>query len=92
MGLVPHHFEDGIDGLLLGGVDERAGVDDDDVGVFGAGGDFSPVGGEHAHHDLGVHEVLGTTEADKADARTRRGRGGISVLFGGRGTAVDGHS
>src|ERR1035441_8813407 len=36
--LVPNHFEDGIDRLLLGGVDERAGVDPDDVGVFGPGG------------------------------------------------------
>jgi hypothetical protein len=36
--LVLDHLEDGVDGFLLGGVDERTGVDDEDVGVFGAGG------------------------------------------------------
>jgi hypothetical protein len=40
--LVLHHLEDGVDGLLLGGVDEGAGVDDEDVGVFGAGVSCAP--------------------------------------------------
>ena len=35
VGLVARHFEDGVDRLLLGGVDEGAGVDDEDFGVFG---------------------------------------------------------
>ena len=38
--LVLDHLEDGVDGLLLGGVDEAAGVDDEDFGVFGAGGEL----------------------------------------------------
>ena len=61
------HLEDGIDGLLLGGVDEAAGVDDDDLGVFSLGGEFGSVVVEHAHHDLGVDEVFGAAERDEAD-------------------------
>lgn len=50
--LVLDHLEDGVDRLLLGGVDEAAGVDDDDLGVFGPGGEFGSVVVEEAHHDL----------------------------------------
>ncbi len=39
--LVLDHLEDGVDGLLLGGVDEAAGVDDEDLGVFGVGGELA---------------------------------------------------
>ena len=35
-GLVLRHFQDGVDRLLLGAGDERAGVDHDHVGFFGA--------------------------------------------------------
>ena len=64
--LVLDHLEDGVDGLLLGGVDEAAGVDDDDLGVFGAGGELGSVVVEEAHHDLGVDEVFGAAEGDEA--------------------------
>ena len=64
--LVLDHLEDGVDGLLLGGVDEAAGVDDDDLGVFGAGGELGPVVVEQAHHDLGVDEVFGAAEGDES--------------------------
>ena len=60
------HLEDGVDGLLLGGVDEAAGVDDEDLGVFGAGGELGAAAMEQAHHDLGVDEVLGAAERDEA--------------------------
>jgi hypothetical protein len=60
------HLEDGVDGLLLGGVDEAAGVDDDDLGVFGAGGQLGSVVVEQAHHDLRVDEVFGAAERDEA--------------------------
>ncbi len=63
--LVLDHLEDGVDGLLLGGVDEAAGVDDDDLGVFGAGGELGSVVVEQAHHDLGVDEVFGAAEGDE---------------------------
>jgi hypothetical protein len=64
--LVLHHLEDGVHGLLLGRVDEAAGVDDDDFGVFGPGGELGSVVMEEAHHDLGVDEVLGAAERDEA--------------------------
>jgi hypothetical protein len=60
------HLKDSVDGLLLGGVDEAAGVDDDDLGVFGSGGEFGSVVMEEAHHDLGVDEVFGASERDEA--------------------------
>jgi len=53
------HFEDGVDGFLLGGVNEGAGVDDEDVGFFGMSGEASAGAVEQAHHDLGVDEVFG---------------------------------
>ena len=76
--LVLRHFEDGVDGLLLGGVDEAAGVDDDDVGVFGVGGERGAAVVEQAHHDLGVDEVFGAAEGDEADFGLR----GFSLDFG----------
>ena len=56
---VAGHFEDGVDGFLLGCVDEAAGVDDEDVGLFGPGGQACAAAIEKAHHDLGVDQVLG---------------------------------
>jgi len=63
--LVLDHLEDGVDGLLLGGVDEGAGVDDDDFGVFGAGCEVGAVVVEQAHHDFGVDEVFGQPRETK---------------------------
>jgi len=37
---VLRHIENGIDGLLLGGVDEGASVDNKHIGVFGIPGQF----------------------------------------------------
>ncbi len=54
------HFEDGVDGLLLGGVNEAAGVDDEDFGVFWTGGEARTGAVQQAHHDLGIDEVFGT--------------------------------
>ena len=39
------HFQDSVDGFLLGGVDEAAGVDDEDVGLVGMGGELMAAGG-----------------------------------------------
>ena len=61
------HLEDGIDGLLLGGVDEGAGVDDQDFCVFGVVGELGAGAMEQAHHDLGVDQILGAAEGDEAD-------------------------
>ena len=73
------HLEDGVDGLLLGGVDEGAGVDDEDFGVFGVGGEARAGAVEQAHHDLGVDEVFGAAERNKAHGRGR-GRGGFGHI------------
>ena len=67
--LVLDHLEDGVDGFLLGGVDEAAGVDDEYVGVFGTGSELCAAAVEQAHHDLGVDEVLGAAERDEAYRR-----------------------
>ena len=64
--LVLDHLEDGVDGLLLGGVDEGAGVHDEDVGVFGGRGELGTVVMQEAHHDFGVDEVFGTAKGDEA--------------------------
>ena len=53
------HFKDGVDGLLLGGVDEAAGVDDEDFGLLGTRGQARATAIEEAHHDLGVDQVFG---------------------------------
>ena len=65
--LMPGHFEDGVDRLLLGALDERAGIHHNHVGIFGAAGEFGPGSGQQAHHDFAIDQVFGTTEADKAD-------------------------
>ena len=73
------HFENGVDRLLLGRVDEGAGVDDEDFGLFGMGGEPRAGAVEQAHHHLGVDEVFGAAQGDKAHG-------------GGRGWGGFGHS
>src|SRR5271157_2592544 len=58
--LVAGHFENGVDGLLLGGVNEAAGVDDEDFGLFRMSGQPHAGAVEQAHHHLGIDEVLRT--------------------------------
>ena len=60
-------LEDGIHAFLLGGFDERAGVDDDRIGLAGIVGDFDAVAQEGAEHDFGVHQILGATQRDHAN-------------------------
>ena len=65
--LCSRHLEDGVDRFLLGLVDERAGVDDEHVGVGGIAGQLMPrLLGEPEHH-LGVDEVLGAAEGDHSN-------------------------
>jgi len=79
-GFVAGHLKDGRDRLLLGNVNERTGVDDQDIGIFGACGEASAGAVEEAHHDLGVDEVFGTAERDEADS----GPPGSGLCFLGR--------
>ena len=64
-----HGFENGIHALLLRGVNERAGVDDDGIGLRGVIGDFDAAFQQGAEHDFGVHQILGAAERNQADAQ-----------------------
>ncbi len=72
--LMPRHLQNRIHRFLLRALDERAGVDHNDVSIFGAGNQLRPGLCQHAHHDFAIDQVLGTSQADKADLRWRRGR------------------
>src|SRR5262249_49121922 len=65
--LLPRHLQDGVHGLLLGAVDEGAGVHDDHVGGRRVRHHLVAAGLELADHDLAVDQVLGAAEADEAD-------------------------
>jgi hypothetical protein len=60
-------LEDVVDRFLLGRVDERAGVYDDDVGLVLIGDDFHAGLVEVADHDLAIHEVLCAAEGNEGD-------------------------
>jgi hypothetical protein len=60
-----HRAEDGVDGFLLGHVDERAGVDDEDVGEFRIGRERHAGLREVADHDFGVDQVFGAAKRDE---------------------------
>jgi hypothetical protein len=74
--LVARQLEDGLDRLLLGALDEAAGVDDDDVGAGGVL--HQPVAGlgQGAEHDLAVHPVLRAAERVHVDG-SRHGAAAI---------------
>ena len=74
--LVLHHLEDGVDRLLFGGIDEAAGVDDDNFRVFRVGGQLGTVVVQQTHHHFGVDQVLGAAERDEAHLRFSRGGNG----------------
>ena len=68
-------MENRLDGFLLRGIDERAGVDDEHVGLAGIRGDLHAAPGGVAEHDLGIDEILGAAERDHADLHGRVGCG-----------------
>ena len=59
--------DDGGDGLVLGDVDEGAGVDDEDVGEVRFRGHDHAFLLEVADHDFGIDEILGAAEGDETD-------------------------
>ena len=64
--LVLRKLENGVDRLLLRGIDERACVDDEDVGGRRVTRQLvSRIAREPQHH-LGIDKVLGTTKRNKA--------------------------
>ena len=82
--LVLHHLKDGIDGLLLGRIDEAARIDDKNLGVLGAGGNVAASLMQHPHHHFGVDQVLRAAKGDEAYFRSGRKRGGLNVRDVGR--------
>ena len=68
--LVLGHLQDGVDALLLGRVDEAAGVHDQHLRLLGVGGELIAGPPQQAQHPLRVHLVLGTAKADDAYVHT----------------------
>ena len=62
-------FENRVHAFFLCGVNERAGVDDDRVGLRGVIGDFHAAFQERTEHDFGVHKILGAAERNQPDAQ-----------------------
>ena len=71
--LVLRHLEDGVDRLLLGRVDERAGVDDEHVGVGGVLRQLVARLLREPEHHLGVDEILRTAEGNQTDLHETSG-------------------
>jgi len=76
------HLQDGVDRLLAGALDERAGVDHRDVGVLDPLGEGVAGAGQGAQHQLPVEAVLRAAER----AEVHGGFGGLAgVGHGGAG-------
>jgi hypothetical protein len=50
------------------GLDEAAGVDDDDIGAVGFGDERVAVLRELAEHAFGIDEIFRTAEADESES------------------------
>src|SRR5580704_15336989 len=62
-----YHRDNGVDRFQLRGIDEAAGVDDQDVGIAGMLRKLMAAGDQVAHNYLGVDEVFGAAETYKTD-------------------------
>jgi hypothetical protein len=74
--LVLRHLENGVDRLLPGFIDERAGVDDEHVGVGRVPGELMTGLLREPEHDLGVDEVLRAAEGYHSNLHGENGVGG----------------
>ena len=54
-------LENGGDTFSFGGVDKRAGVDDQDIGLSRVGGEVHSSGAQMTQHDFGVDEIFRAT-------------------------------
>ena len=66
---VLRHLENGVNGFLLSGFNEAAGVDHKHVGFVCARRQFVTIARKNAHHHLAIDKVLGASQADKSDFR-----------------------
>lgn len=72
LGLEVVGLQEGIDGVLLGGFDEAAGVDDGDIGGFGVLDELPAVRLQAACELLRIHLVTGASESDESDGTAFR--------------------
>ena len=63
------HFQDRVNRFLLRAVDKGAGIDHDDVRIFGTARKFRSGSRKQAHHNFAIHEVFRAAQADKAHFR-----------------------
>ena len=59
-------LQNGVNRFLLGGIDERAGVDHEDAGAGGIMGQLVSGFAREPQHYLGIDKVLGAPERNKA--------------------------
>jgi hypothetical protein len=79
-GFGPREVEDGVDRLFAGFFHERAGVDHEQVGLFGRVHDDVVAVDQLSQHNLGVDPVLGAPERDKIELlRRSEGHGALGV-------------
>ena len=76
LAVLGERFADRVERFGDGGVDEAAGVDDDEVGAFVGRRDRVALGAQLREDLLGIDERLRAAERDEADARRRRRRRG----------------
>ncbi len=63
--------QDGVDRFLLGGVDEAAGIDENDVGVRQVGGHHRAVAHQVSHQAFGIDRRFIAAERDDAELHPR---------------------
>jgi hypothetical protein len=89
LAVLGERLADRIERLLDRGVDEAAGIDDDQVGAGVARGSGVALGAQLREDALGVDQRLGTTEGDEPDSRVTasfQDRSCLAVPRGSRGT------
>lgn len=84
-------FQDRFDRLFFCGIDERAGVYHQDVGVVSRGSDLHPALQNASEHDLGIDQIFGASEADHADFSAHGGTLWWRWLFDGDVYIVTAH-
>ena len=83
-------FEDGGDAFGFCGIDEGAGVDDQDVRVGGVGRKIDSCRAEVSKHDFGIDEIFRTTERDETDFGGHGSSGGRGMRASAAGGKAEG--
>ena len=77
LAVLGERLADGVERFLDRGIDEAAGVDDDEIGILVAGRDEVTLGAQLREDALGIDQRLGAAEGNEPDlARWRCGHGG----------------